>query len=160
MPRSSWILGSVLILGGFVLVSEGAVAGGPCISARVEETILLPGGGEHPPGILTICDSHRYSPVASLHRIRVDGRHVAMTVSQRGRSEGSASSDERPFVMFVRDSRGRLELFGYAIPAGKELVTYRIAGANTAVNIAGRDTAPSSSDEASTELLLASVRGH
>lgn len=158
MRRSSWILGSVLILGGFVLVSEGAAAGGPCISARIEETILLPGGGEHPPGILTICDSHRYSPVASLHRIRVDGRHVAMVISRRGVSEGTVP--EQSFLMFVRDSRGRLQLYGYATPAGKQLVTYRIAGANAAVSIAGRRAAPTSSGEASPEILLASSRGH
>jgi hypothetical protein len=86
--------------------------------------VRLPDGSLHPPGTLTICDSLRYSPVSTLHATYMDGMPVGMMLSRRGTSE--ANSDGRPFILLHRDGSGLLHLYGYAVPAGERMVTYRM----------------------------------
>jgi hypothetical protein len=49
---------------------------------------------------------------------------VGMMLSRRGTSEGGA--ERQPFVMLLRDGDGLLHLYGYAVPFGKHMVTYRM----------------------------------
>jgi hypothetical protein len=97
---------------------------GKCTSAHLAEQVLLPDGSLHPPGTLTLCDSRSYSPVSTIHATYMDGMPVGMMLSRRGTSEGGA--ERQPFVMLVRDGSGLLHLYGYAVPSGKHMVTYRM----------------------------------
>ena len=115
----------------FVIVAALAATGqtlaarhGICASADVAEPVHLPDGSLQPAGRFTLCEMRDYSPVASLHSFRVDGRPVALLVSRRGTGEGSAQ--QSPFLMLVRDGRGNLILAGYATPAGDRMVTYEL----------------------------------
>ena len=110
----------------FATVPADALAGGSrgCTSAEIEEPVVLPGGSVHPPGLVTICVTQDYSPVASLHAVRIDGAGVALLASRRGESEGG--SVEPPFIMLVRDGRGRLHLAGYATPSRDRMLTYEL----------------------------------
>ncbi len=117
------VIASILVIGG----SGAAVAAagpGVCTTVEVEAPIVLPAAGLHPAGRLTLCVGRELSPVSSLHRTYVNGRPVAMLISRRGVSE--ANDDDVPFMMFHRDARGRLHLYGYATPAGDRMVTYSL----------------------------------
>jgi len=124
-PRAAlpwmWIL-LVLLSAASVDALAGGVGG--CTSADVKEPMVLPDGSLHPPGRLTICVTQDYSPVASLHAIRIDGASVALFASRRGVGEGG--SVEPPFFMLLRDGRGRLHLAGYATPSRDRMLTYEL----------------------------------
>ena len=117
-----WILSAVVL----PAMVGNAQAGGrsDCTSAHVGEEIQLPDGSVHPPGRFTLCVERKYSPVSSLHTIHVDGMPVAMLASRRGRGEGGTV--EAPFIMLIRDGRGRLHLAGYATPSRDHMVTYEL----------------------------------
>ncbi len=93
-----------------------------CISATLSEPFLLPDGSEHSDGILTLCLSGDYSPVASFHETYVDGMPLGLFLSHRCVSEGPAEAD--PFMMFHREPDGRLRLYGYALPSGHHMAAY------------------------------------
>lgn len=122
----SRVIGIVTVA--LVLLSAGftSALADSCFSAEVDSPILLPGGAEMDSGKLTLCVTRELSPVSALHKTYVDGNPVAMLVSHRGYSEGT--DDGRPFMMFNRDARGRLHLYGFAAPAGGRMVTYRVGG--------------------------------
>jgi len=110
----------LLLCAGF----HGAVfASGVCTTAEVAEPILLPEGTEHPAGSLTLCVSHHFSPVTTLHKTYVNGRQIGLLQSRRGESEGGA---EQPFFVFHRDHAGKLHLYGYASPQGNKMITYTL----------------------------------
>lgn len=102
-----------------------SVLAGGCFSAAIDAPIVLPGGTEVDSGVLTLCVTRDLSPVAALHKIYVDGNPVAMLLSRRGYSEGA--EDGRAFMMFNRDSRGNLQLYGFATPVEGRMVTYHVA---------------------------------
>jgi hypothetical protein len=112
---------------GAVVWAGVAVAGtdGRCLSVRVDTEWSLPDGKVHPAGTLTLCDTKNHSPVATLHETYVDGFPVGMHMSARRVSEGDGTT--RPMVMFLRDTEGRLHLFGYTVPTGDETITYVLA---------------------------------
>ena len=96
-------------------------AGGTCVSARVAASFRLPDGALHPAGMLTVCRTRTFSPVADLHLISVDHRPMGMFLSQSRRAEGVGASS--PEIVFRRDVRGNLELLGYTMPTrGRSLV--------------------------------------
>jgi hypothetical protein len=119
----AWV---VLVVIGVFAPQVATLAGdrGICTSAVVEEQVQLPDGSLQPPGTLTLCDSRSYSPVSTIHATYVNGMPVGMMLSRRGTSEGSA--ERRPFIMLVRDGDGLLHLYGYAVPSGEHMVTYRM----------------------------------
>jgi hypothetical protein len=119
----AWVILAVSV---FLAPAAVTLAGdrGSCTSALLEEEVLLPDGSLHSPGTLTICDSREYSPVSTLHATYMNGMPVGMMLSRRGTSE--ANSDGRPFVLLHRDSGGLLHLYGYAVPAGERMVTYKM----------------------------------
>ena len=119
----AWV---VLVAFGLFAPQVATLAGdrGKCTSALVTEQLQLPDGSLHPPGTLTLCDSRSYSPVSTIHGTYMDGMPVGMMLSRRGTSEGGA--ERQPFVMLVRDGNGLLHLYGYAVPSGKHMVTYRM----------------------------------
>lgn len=97
---------------------------GACITLEVESPILLPDGGVHPAGTLTLCHTMSLSPVSSLHKTFVGGYPVAMLASRKSSSEGGDRI--APHVLFSRTSEGRLELIGYVVPGAGRSVTYSL----------------------------------
>ncbi len=123
MERKASTIGLWML--GLFLVAAPAVAGGSCTSAMLNESLTLPDGSRHDAGLLTLCATRDYSPVATLHKTFVDGMPIAFFLSRRGEAEGSA--DGRPVMMFRRDAKGRLHLSGYSVPSsGGRQVTYRL----------------------------------
>jgi hypothetical protein len=136
-----------------VVCSPVAHAAG-CFSASIDSRVLLPGGEEVESGLLTLCVTRDLSPVAALHKTYIDGNPVAMFVSRRGFSEGSA--DGRPFMMFNRDSNGTLRLYGFAAPSDGRMVTYHVAGgpaADDSLQMAINDSNHGSARPAQSETL-------
>jgi hypothetical protein len=131
------ILQGILLLVMAAAPAAPALAAAGCTTVVLDETFVLPDGSEYDAGELSLCVEHEYSPVASLHAVRVDGAGVGLVASRRGRSEGEV---ERPFMMFFRDGRGRLHLAGYAIPSRDSMLTYdlvNLRGSSRARRIAG-----------------------
>lgn len=98
-----------------LLVAGPVHSASGCVRVPLDAPVLLPDGNFYPAGSLTICDSISLSPVTSIHKTFVNGRPVGLLASRRRASEVSA--DTAPFVVFHRDSFGRLELVGYVLPA-------------------------------------------
>lgn len=111
---------------GMLPAAAGAPVAGSCISASVDEPILLPSGAEHPSGRLTLCVTRHFTPVTTLHRTYVDGRLIGLLQSRRGYSEGATDG---PYMMFHRDTAGRLHLYAFATPAGSRMATYNLSAA-------------------------------
>lgn len=103
----------------------GAEVTGKCVRADVPNPVALPDGTTHPAGQLRICLSGRFSPVAGLHRTYVNGDFAGIFLSRRVNSEGPVDEHE-PFMLFRRTVAGELELYGYALPDGPGLVSYRM----------------------------------
>jgi len=124
MEWNSRTITSVALAALSVLLIAGLLnpASAVCARATLAEPLVLPDGSSHPGGELTLCVHRDYSPVASLHETYVDGHPIGLLISRRGVSEGN--SRDRPFMMFHRDRRGRLHLYGYATPVGQRWVTY------------------------------------
>jgi hypothetical protein len=99
-------------------------AEGLCTGAIIEEPFELPDGSEHPAGRLTLCLERNHSPVASLHKVKVDRTPVSLLMSRRGSSE--AGTSESPYIMFIRRADGRLELAGYAYPGRDGMTVYTL----------------------------------
>ena len=151
----AWV---VLVAFGFFAPQVATLAGdrGKCTSAVIEEQVQLPDGSLHPPGtLMTLCDSRSYSPVSSIHKTYMDGMPVGMMLSRRGTSEGGA--ERQPFVMLVRDGSGLLHLYGYAVPSGKHMVTYRMQQPRSpgTAQIARDRTTPKANSAAPAMLVLA-----
>jgi hypothetical protein len=97
---------------------------GVCITLEVEAPILLPDGGVHPAGALTLCHTRSLSPVSSLHKTFVGGHPVAMLASRMSTSEGGSGVE--PHALFSRTADGRLDLIGYVVPGAGRSVTYTL----------------------------------
>lgn len=110
-----------IALTALLVLAAGAANAGVCISAGLDEPVRLPGGELHPAGTLKLCLDRDFSPVASLHTAVMGDETLGLMTSRRGTSEGAA---DQPFMMFVRNDDGILELYGYALPAGDRMDTY------------------------------------
>jgi hypothetical protein len=152
-----WILLALPLL--ILLPGEGQAAGrGHCTSAEVGEQVQLPDGSVHPPGRFSICVVQHYSPVSTLHSIRVNGMKVALLASRRGGGEGGSA--ESPFMMLYRDGRGRLHLAGYATPSRDRMLTFQLVDlrrARRARTIAGLAPGEDGGTGLSTLMLAARV---
>ena len=125
----------LLITAGAAVHASVAADQTPCVTAPVAAPILLPDGSAHEAGTLTVCDVRSLSPVASFHRISIDGRPVGMFVSRRGNSEVAA--DAAPTIHFEVNASGALALVGYVVPSRRS-TAFRLA--NPAVAVARRGT--------------------
>lgn len=99
---------------------------GDCSTVVVDGRVLLPDGSEHDGTMLTLCVGGALSPVASFVETWIDRHPVGVAIGRRGRSEGDGGS--APFMTFRRDGRGRLVLYGFAVPQAEGLVTYLLTG--------------------------------
>ncbi len=102
--------------------SPALAATDACISATLSDPILLPDGSEYPAGVLTLCQKGDYTPAASFHETYVNRRPIGLFLAQHCVSEGSA--EDGPFMMFYRETDGRLRLYGYALPSRDRMTTY------------------------------------
>ncbi len=102
---------------------------GRCLTAVVQDPIVLPDGKLVQPEHIRICYKVAYSPVMGLHEISIDGNTIGMYMSrstdgprpeQTLDANANANAD-RPFLIFLRNARGELELYSYHRPAGDEL---------------------------------------
>lgn len=115
------LLPAILIV--LTLAAPADAAARRCVSAEIADPLILPDGGEHPPGRLTLCVSQHMSPVRSLHEITIDRTTVGLHPSRRGSSEGGA---EPPYVMLARTADGRMRLSGFAVPTHGGMDTYAL----------------------------------
>lgn len=103
-----------------------AASSGDCVTAMVDVPFRLPDGALHPAGVLTLCDTRAYSPVADLHTILVDGARIGVFQSRKRRTETGLM--DAPRIVFQRDLDGYLELLGYILPARGRSIAYRLQG--------------------------------
>ncbi len=121
LPRiGGWTVFVIAVL--MTSQSPALAATDACISATLSDPILLPDGSEHPAGVLTLCQKGDYTPVASFHETYVNRVPIGLFLAQHCVSEGSA--EDGPFMMFYRETDGRLRLYGYALPSRDRMTTY------------------------------------
>jgi hypothetical protein len=82
---------------------------------------VFPDGTVHPAGTLTLCVAD-YSPVASYHKVLVNGIPSGLLFSRRRNAE--VGRREEPVVLFRRRDSGELRLLGYIWPDGKKSHAY------------------------------------
>ena len=116
--RPVFLLTALFVL--FLTVSPAA-ANGSCATAEVTERFVLPDGSEHGPGKITLCPDQS-TPAQAMHVGYVDRAPIGLFLSHRGLSE--APVETRPYMMFARDERGRLHLYGFAAPTSSGMETF------------------------------------
>lgn len=120
---ASWPVRLASSLGLILAFGTGwASPSGNCLSVEVAGPIELPDGSIHSATSLTLCVTRVFSPIATLHRVSLDGLPVGLVMSRMGMSEGPGSPE--PMVMFRRDANGLLRLVGYAWPRGDRSQTF------------------------------------
>lgn len=110
----------------FALAATGGTAlaaQGICIHASVPEAIRLPEGSEHPGGRIRLCLAGDFSPISSFHKTYVNGTPVGLFLSWRSTIEASLSE---PYIVFHRESDGRLRLHSYVLASGGTMQMYRL----------------------------------
>lgn len=132
-PSSSWARAAshrlIVATAVLMLLAGSTQAVGQCLNAEVEEPFRLPDGSLHPAGALGLCLERNFSPVASLHEIRVDDMGVGLFMSRRETSQG-LGDDPRSFVMFQRLSSGELLLVGVANPLRDRMQVHYLGRGN------------------------------
>ena len=101
----------LILMGALMLTATGAIAGGRCYTAEVPQTMVLPNGSTHAPGLLRICPDQAISPVSILHRTDVGGRPMGMFLSVPRNVEMSVEEGKAQFV-FMRNARDELARVG------------------------------------------------
>jgi hypothetical protein len=126
MPKttSHRLLMAVAIL---ITSAQPASAGtrGACLQADVPAPIVLPDGTVNQRGLLRICLTQMYSPVAGLHKTSIDGSDIGVFIS-RAETQLATADDRQPYFVFIRNSRGQLELDSYVLLDGARRVTYKV----------------------------------
>jgi hypothetical protein len=120
----AWSVTTLIII--FYATAPVAAEARACATVKIDESFVMPGGSEHAPGMLRLCQGGAFSPSRALHVGYVDGDQVGMLISQRGLSE--APTDDQPFMIFARDHRGRLHLYGLALPCAEGMETFLFEG--------------------------------
>ena len=123
---------------------------GKCLRADVPAPVVFPDGTVHPAGPLTLCVAN-YSPVASYHKVEVNGMPLGLLFSQRRVAEAQPGTE--PVVLFRKTESGELKLLGYVWLAGKQASAYVLQGepwdARGQRRIPARETPLPPPDEAS-----------
>ena len=109
------------VLALFLAAVPAAASGGSCATAVVSERFVLPDGSEHAPGKITLCPNQA-TPSQAMHVGYVDRAPIGLFFSHRGRSE--APVETQPYMMFARDRRGWLHLYGLATPVAGGMETF------------------------------------
>ena len=93
------------------LLAPDALAEGRRLVVQMEEPFEVSGqlyaGGE-----LSVCEVRAFSPVATLHEVRVDGRSLGVLMA---RNDGAPQVAQRDEVIFRRSSDGHLVLTSVAL---------------------------------------------
>jgi len=115
---------------------------GRCLRANVPAPMVFPDGSVHPAGTLMLCVND-YSPVASYHKVSVNGIPVGFVFSQRRVPERQQSME--PLVLFHKTDDGALRLVGYSLPSGTTVHAYLLQGqpwdARVGTRIPAKETA-------------------
>lgn len=122
--RKTWVLraATIAIVGTVAWAPAESAPQGTCVTAWITSPFRLPDGVLRDAGSLTLCDTRQFTPVASLHMVRVDRRPVGMFLSLRRSAEGADRTI--PEMVFQRDAAGTLTLMGYVLPARGESIAY------------------------------------
>lgn len=109
-----------------MMIGSTVAAAGECVSVRIDTPIVMPDGSDRAAGVLRVCNTQSFSPVASLHATSIDGKSIGLLQSRKLRSEASETT---PFFVFDRFEDGRMRWVGYVVPAsgGRGSVTYQLA---------------------------------
>lgn len=92
-----------------------------CLRAEVPAPIVFPDGTTQPAGALMLCVAD-YSPVASYHRVFVNGMPKGLLFSHRTLAESPEGPEPR--LLFRSTDSGALRLLGYIWPSGKKANAY------------------------------------
>lgn len=122
---------SIFALITLMCAAPAAAQTGICVQAFIDESIVLPDGSVHPPGVLRLCLEQQYSPVAGLHETSIDGRTIGLFISRYRLSEG-VTEDPRAKLVFRRIPDGGLTLLGYAVPGRERTAIYWMESADRA----------------------------
>ena len=133
-----------------------AAASGSCVTAQVDGPFRLPDGVVRPAGLLTLCDTKTFSPVADQHVILVDGGSVGMFLGSRRTTE--AAGRISPEVVFERNAEGYLDLVGYTLPASGRSIAYRLRGRSASWPSAARDANPAGPAAPVAAIIAAGIR--
>lgn len=110
---------TVILMSVLLFAATTANAGGRCFHAEIPQTMVLPDGSVHDPGILRLCLEQKISPVSTLHRGDVEGRPVGMLSSAPRPIELAVEEGQAQFV-FTPNDEDKLALMGYAVRVGRE----------------------------------------
>jgi len=140
---SSRTLGLVATVALVLVFGAGAVHAGSCTTALIEEPFVLPDGTEQEAGRLTLCVERKFSPVQSLHEVKINDMPMGMALSRH--STTSVSDARQPALIFTRGTNGQLCLLGYTTPAREGMRVYTLqhprAGRNL-TQVASSSNAP------------------
>ncbi len=119
---------AILLLVAWVGTSARADDVGRCLIAEVPFAAVLPDGQELASGQWRICHRQAYSPTIGLHELTIEGRGLGLFPTFTSDSErtaifaGEGAAAERPYLIFLRDGEGRLELFSYHRPMDRKVL--------------------------------------
>jgi hypothetical protein len=121
LRKELWLLVLTLaVLAG--LFAPPVPAGGHRLVARVDEPFEV-NGQLFQAGTLTLRELREYSPVATLHEIRVDGRSLGFVLARDQANRSIATRDE---LIFDRSERGHLVLASVALAGHPVRRLYRL----------------------------------
>jgi len=121
LRKDLWLLVLTLaVLAG--LFAPPVPAAGPRLVVQVDEPFEVD-GQLFKAGQLTLRQLREYSPVATLHEVRVDGRSLGFVLARDQADRGLATRDE---VIFERSERGHLTLAAVALQGHPVRRLYRL----------------------------------
>ena len=121
LRKELWLLVLTLaVLAG--LFAPPVPAAGHRLVVRIDEPFEV-NGQLFKAGQLTLREIREYSPVATLHEIRVDGRSLGVVLARDQATRGNATRDE---VIFDRSERGHLVLTSVALQGHPVRRLYRL----------------------------------
>ncbi len=110
MRKELWLMVLALaLLAG--LLAPDALAEGRRLVVQMEEPFEV-SGQLYPGGELSLCEVHAFSPIATLHEVRVDGQSLGILMA---RDDGRLLLAQRDEVIFERSRAGHLVLTSVAL---------------------------------------------
>jgi len=144
---------TLILAGVLLLTATVAQAGGRCFNAQIPQTMVLPDGSTHAPGLLRICKDRTISPASSLHRSDVEGRSIGMFLGAPRHVEMPVDEGRAQFV-FKRTIDDKLVLLGYAVNLSNE-TTFFDMSRSTDARVANGDSIPDLNGDAEAVVLIA-----
>lgn len=115
--RASRVVFGIASVAVLALFATPALAAGNCLQARLEESVILPDGSVHAPGVVSICPTAVLNPSVRLCRIAVDGHAMGFWMNRV--SEGGRFVADSGTISLRRVPGGGLALADYYWP-GKD----------------------------------------